>query len=306
MDARFYRDLSRYGPHRSYAPVTRSAARLYCREFATGHYENFSVASLLLPRRLLQHFYNIYAYCRWADDLADETGGGTRSLALLRWWREELLDVYHGRPHHPVMVALQETIEQFKIPSDPFVHLLFAFEQDQLIKRYETMEQVMQYCRWSANPVGHLVLYLCDSYSPRQVELSDYICTGLQLANFWQDVARDHAIGRVYIPQHERVRFGYSEADLHAHRYNDKFVDLMRFLVDHARDLFYRGFPLVDLMPTHVQADIELFLRGGLSILRKIEKLHYNVWRTRPKLSKREKLGLIGRVAWRQVRAWLS
>ncbi len=306
MGSRFHRDLERFGPHRSYAPVTRSAARQYCREFATSHYENFSVASLLLPRRLLQHFYNVYAYCRWADDLGDETGGGTRSLELLRWWRGELQDLYRGRPHHPVMVALRETIDRFRIPATPFARLLFAFEQDQMIKRYKSLEELKLYCRSSANPVGHLVLYLCESYTPARAELSDYICTGLQLTNFWQDVARDYKIGRVYLPEQDRIRFGYSEADLKANRYNDNFANLMRFLVDHARDLFYRGFPLIETMPIDVQADIELFLRGGLSILWKIEKLRYNVWHTRPKLNKQEKLSLIFCAAWRQVRAWIS
>lgn len=301
MEDGFARDLARFGPHRSYAPVSLSVARAFCSKLARTHYENFSVASLLLPRPLLRHFYHIYAYCRWADDLGDETGGGAEALKLLRWWREELLECYGGRPHHPVMVALAETIEQFHIPPDPFLNLLFAFEQDQLIKRYHTFDQLLRYCRYSANPVGHLVLYLCRSFDARRAALSDNICTALQLANFWQDVARDYDIGRVYIPEEDRKRFGYSDDDLQERRYNLNFVDLMRYLVDRTRDLFWRGYPLVELMPDDVQADIELFFRGGLGILHKIEKAQYNVWRRRPVLSKRDKLFLVARVFCQQL-----
>lgn len=301
----FTRDLQRYGPHRSYAPVSRAYARLYCRRLACSHYENFSVASLLLPRRLLRHFHNVYAYCRWADDLADEAGGGSYALGLLRWWRDELLDCYRGRPHHPVMVALQETIQTFDIPPDPFLRLLFAFEQDQLVKRYKSLRQLHEYCRSSANPVGHLVLYLCRSYNTERAYLSDYTCTALQLANFWQDVARDHALGRVYLPEEERLRFGYTEEDLQARRCTTHFADLLRYLVDGTRDMFYRGYPLLEQLPAEVQADIELFLRGGLAILRKIEQCNYNVWRRRPTLNKWEKLTLLAGVSWKRLRTVL-
>jgi phytoene/squalene synthetase len=173
MKNRFARELSRFGPGRSYGAFDLVAARAYCRRLARTHYENFTVASLLLPRRLRQHFHNVYSYCRWADDLADESGGGRAALSLLRWWKQELLQCYEGRPRHPVMVALRETIEHFRIPAQPFLDLLFAFEQDQLIKRYHTYAQMLQYCRFSANPVGHLVLYLCESFSPEATRLSD-------------------------------------------------------------------------------------------------------------------------------------
>src|SRR5262249_27624793 len=161
MAVTFAGELSRYGPDNAYAPVTLAQARSYCKRLALTHYENFSVASLLLPRRLRRHFHNLYAYCRWADDLGDEADVGPAALTLLRWWRRELLRWYQGRPQHPVMVALQETIDKFHIPAQPFLDLLFAFEQDQLIKCYQTFEQLLGYCRYSANPVGRLVLYLC-------------------------------------------------------------------------------------------------------------------------------------------------
>jgi squalene synthase HpnC len=298
----FATHLARFGPDRLEAPVSRAEAQMYCGRLARSHYENFTVASLLLPRRLLRHFHAVYAYCRWADDLADEAGGGARSLDLLRWWREELLRCYDGRPQHPVMVALQPTIRRFAIPSQPFLDLLFAFEQDQLVKRYRTFDQLLDYCRCSANPVGRLVLYLCESFDEGRARLSDHICTGLQLANFWQDVARDFDIGRVYLPREDRVRFGYSDGDLEARRFTPAFAELLRFEVDRTRDLFYHGFPLIERMPADLQTDIELFLKGGLAILRKIEQAGYNVWARRPVLAKWEKVALLAGAIWRRLR----
>ncbi|MFL5242420.1 MAG: squalene synthase HpnC [Gemmataceae bacterium] len=298
----FERDLRRFGPNGRYKRVSVSEARSYCRHLALTHYENFTVASLLLPRRLLRHFHNVYAYCRWADDLADESGGGRRSLALLRWWRSELEQCYAGFPRHPVMVALRETIRQCDIPKKPFLDLLFAFEQDQLVKRYFSYEQLLEYCRYSANPVGHLVLILCGSFDAKRAALADHVCTGLQLANFWQDVARDFVIGRVYLPLEDRQRFGYTENDLNQRRYTPAFAELMRFEIERTRDLFYRGYPLVELMPKGVQGDIELFIRGGLAILSKIEKRHYDVWYERPKLAPWEKALLLGTAVWPRIR----
>lgn len=290
----FRHDLERFGPGRLGPAVGLAEARSYCSRLARTHYENFTVASLLLPRRLLRHFHAVYAYCRWADDLADEVDRGPQALALLRWWRGELLRCYEGRPQHPVMVALQATIRTFRIPPEPFLALLFAFEQDQIVKRYHTFEQLLGYCRNSANPVGHLVLYLVDAYSHEMAALSDHICTALQLTNFWQDVARDFAIGRVYLPEEDRQRFGYSESDLHARRCTPSFIELMRFEIERTRDLFYRGFPLLDRVGPEVRPDIELFIRGGLAILRKIERCRYNVWAARPALAKWEKAALVG------------
>jgi len=298
----FERDLHRFGPEGRYKLITVSEARSYCRHLALTHYENFTVASLLLPRLLLRHFHNVYAYCRWADDLADEAGGGQRSLALLRWWRTELEQCYAGFPRHPVMVALHETIQQFGIPKEPFIDLLFAFEQDQLVKRYLSYEQLLEYCRYSANPVGHLVLYLCGSFDAKRAALADCVCTGLQLANFWQDVARDFGIDRVYLPLDDRRRFGYTETDLNQRRYTPAFAELMHFEVERTRDLFYRGYPLVESTPAEVRGDIELFIRGGLAILSKIERRHYDVWYDRPKLAKWEKALLLGTALWPRFR----
>ena len=302
MSNGFAVELARFGPERSYAPPSRAEAQVYCSRLARTHYENFTVASVLLPRHLIRHFHTVYAYCRWADDLADESGGGPHALSLLRWWREELLSCYDGKPHHPVFVALRDTIERFGIPPQPFLDLLFAFEQDQLVKHYRTFAQLLDYCRCSANPVGRLVLYLCGTFDDDKAALSDHICTALQLANFWQDVARDFDLGRVYLPREDRERFGYSEDDLDARRFTPAFTELMRFEVDRTRDMFYRGMPLIERMPPSMQADIELFLQGGLAILRKIEQGGYNVWARRPTLARWEKGALLAGALWRRVR----
>jgi squalene synthase HpnC len=298
----FLGELSRLGPAGATQEWSLSRARAYCRRLARTHYENFSVASLLLPRRLLPHFHAVYAYCRWGDDLGDETAGGDEALALLHWWRDELLRCYDGRPTHPVMVALRPTIKRFGIPPEPFVDLLRAFERDQHVKRYRTYAELLDYCRCSANPVGRLVLYVCKSHDAERVALSDAICTGLQLANFWQDVARDFTIGRVYLPAEDRAGFGYGDADLQARRFTPAFRELMRFEVERARGLFHQGMPLVARMPRDVQMDIELFIRGGLAILRKIEALDYNVWQTRPALARWDAGLLLGGVVLRRLK----
>ncbi len=305
MQNGFTRELALWGPESGHGACSRERAMAYCKRLATTHYENFSVASLLLPRRLLPHFHAVYAYCRWADDLGDETGGGDRALALLQWWRQEVLRAYDGKPKHPVMIALTETIQRFRIPPEPFLELIHAFEQDQRVKRYETYAQVVDYCRRSANPVGRLVLYLCESFDATKAALADAVCTGLQLANFWQDVSRALDIGRVYLPAEDRRHFGYSDADLEARRFTPEFHALMHFEVQRARELFHQGMPLVPLVPPDVQGDIELFIQGGLGILDKIAANGYDVWRQRPVLTKWEKAGLLGGVVWRRVKGWV-
>jgi squalene synthase HpnC len=298
----FLRELARYGPEQTHAPPTLLEARSYCSRLARTHYENFTVASLLLPRRLLPHFHAVYAYCRWADDLGDETGGGPRALALLRWWRGELLRCYDGKPRHPVLVALRDTIRRFAIPPQPFLDLVLAFEQDQLVKRYRTYDQLLTYCRYSANPVGRLLLYLFRAHNAETGPLSDCICTGLQLANFWQDVARDFEIDRVYLPEEDRRCFDYAEDDLGRRLFTPAFAELMRFEVDRTRRLFERGMPLVGLVPAEVAVDVELFIKGGLAILRKIEQQGYNVWQRRPVLAKWEKAALLTGACLRRLR----
>jgi squalene synthase HpnC len=292
----FARELREWGPESPPgAPGGLSSARAYCARVARTHYENFTVVSALLPRRLVRHFHAVYAYCRWSDDLADETAGGQVALDLLAWWRGELLTCYHGTPRHPVLVALRETIRRFAIPPDPFLNLLVAFEQDQREKRYATFDQLLGYCRNSANPVGHLVLYLFECFDARRAALSDEVCTGLQLANFWQDVSRDLDIGRVYLPEEDRRRFGYTDDDLEARRFTPPFAELMRFEVDRARGFFDRGSALLPLLPRDARVDVDLFIRGGRAILRAVEGIGYDVWKRRPEVSKWEKARLLGR-----------
>ena len=293
MDWVFARELERWGPRSCGGTPTLAAARVYCAHVARTHYENFSVASLFLPRRLIRHFHAVYAYCRWSDDLADETAGGTEALALIDWWRGELLRCYDGEPRHPVMVALRETIRRFSIPPEPFLNLLVAFEQDQRVKRYATFADLLGYCRNSANPVGHLVLHLFECFDARRAALADEVCTGLQLANFWQDVARDHDIGRVYLPAEDRARFGYTEENLAAHRTTPAFRELMRFEVDRARGFFDRGESLLPLLPREARLDVDLFIRGGRAILQSIEEINYDVWSRRPEVTRVQKVKLL-------------
>lgn len=302
MDDGFREHLDRFGPGAQRFPVGPALAHRYCTRLARSHYENFTVASFLLPRKLLRHFHAVYAYCRWADDLADETGGGEGALRLLNWWRGELMRCYEGEASHPVFVALRDTIRSFDIPPEPFLDLVDAFERDQRVKHYQTFAQLRDYCRRSANPVGRLVLYLAQCFDDKRAALSDCICTALQLANFWQDVARDYAIGRAYLPEEDRRKFGYSDADLQAQRFTPQFAELMRFEVDRTRDLFYKGWPLIGMVPAPVQADVELFVQGGLAVLRKIEAHGYNVWMRRPALAKWEKGALLAGALWKRIR----
>lgn len=295
MDWDFALELEKFGP-RSPRTIVRglSHARSYCARVARSHYENFTVASVLLPRKLLPHFHAVYAYCRWADDLADETAGGAEALALLDWWRNELTAAYDGEPRHPVMIALRETVRRFGIPRKPFLDLLVAFEQDQRTKSYATFAELLAYCRNSANPVGRLVLHLFECFDEERGRLSDEVCTGLQLANFWQDVARDHAIGRVYLPEEDRRRFGYRDEDLHARQFTQAFRDLLEFEVERTRGYFKRGSALLPLVPKSVRIDVDLFIRGGEAILNAIEGIGYDVWTQRPHVSKWRKARLLG------------
>ena len=294
----FSNDLQLYGPEATLPkPLSARNGRKYCRRLARRHYENFTVASLLLPWGLRQHFYNIYAYCRWADDLADEVHDPVRSRALLDWWEKLLRECYDGKASHPVFLALADTIARFKIPQDPFIDLLVAFRQDQSQRRYEDLGKLLQYCRYSANPVGRLVLYLGKCHTPDRTALSDSICTGLQLANFWQDVARDWENGRVYIPQADCRRFAYDEAMFERRECNDAFRRLMKAEVDLAESHLRQGLPLVRLMPDALKLDVYLFIQGGLTILRAIRRQNYDVWSSRPAISKGEKLRILA-VCW--------
>src|SRR5450755_3320339 len=282
------------------APSQREA-QSYCERLARSHYENFSVASWFLPKHLRQHFFNVYAYCRISDDLGDETGDSAASLLLLDQWQTQLNACYDGHPRHPVFVALAETVRTFQIPKYEFSDLLTAFRQDQRIGRYEAFSDLLGYCHYSANPVGHLVLYLCGYSDIERQTLSDYTCTALQLANFWQDVTADFAKGRIYLPLEDLLRFGVGEEDIRIGNNTPAFRELMKFEVQRAREWFAQGVPLVARVDRALATDIELFSRGGIEILNAIERQDYAVLGNRPSISKSRKLSLVARAALGKV-----
>ena len=272
---------------------TLDGARAWCKRLAESHYENFHVASWFLPKALRPHFHSIYAYCRVSDDLGDEVGDSSVALALLDLWGRELDACYEGRARHPVFVALAETIRACGIPKEPFADLLTAFRQDQTVTRYASVQDVLGYCRYSANPVGRLVLYACDEASEEKFRLSDATCSALQLANFWQDVRSDSsARGRVYLPQDDMRRFGVSNETIAHGIATPEFRALLKFEVDYARGLFEEGLPLIGMVNRDLALDLDLFSRGGLEILRAIERRDYDVLSARPAIAKSTKLQL--------------
>jgi squalene synthase HpnC len=272
-----------------------AVAQEYARWLATHHYENFNVVSWLLPKDLHQHFYNLYAYCRWADDLGDEIPQKERALELLDWWERELNDCYNGRPSHPVFVALRETVIAKNIPKQLFADVLRAFRQDQNVKRYPTWDSMVGYCVYSANPVGRLVLYLCGYRDEERQAMSDATCTALQLANFWQDVSRDLEKGRIYIPLDIAASHGLIESDIVARRFDKRYVSLMRDLIARTRLLFARGAPLAKMVSGRLSVDLEMFSRGGVAVLDAIESMGYDTLHQRPAIGKAKQVGLLGR-----------
>src|SRR6185437_9624182 len=272
-------------------------AQRYTRWLATHHYENFSVVSWLLPRHLHQHFYNIYSYCRWSDDLGDEVPDRARALQLLDAWENDLRRIYQpgSSQSHPVLIALRETVRAKDIPIKPFSDLLRAFRQDQTVQRYATWESVLDYCVYSANPVGRLVLYLCGYRDAERQRLSDYTCTALQLTNFWQDVSRDLEKGRIYIPLNALAEHNLTDTDIVERRFDARYAALMEELISRTREMFLGGLPLIKIVDGPLRTDIELFSRGGLAVLDAIEAVGYNTLEHRPALTKSTKLRLLTR-----------
>ena len=229
-------------------------------------------------------------------------GDTAASLQLLEQWETELNACYEGNPRHPVFVALAETVRKFEIPKHEFVDLLTAFRQDQSVSRYETFNDLLGYCKYSANPVGHLVLYLCGYRDPERQQLSDYTCTALQLANFWQDVSADFAKGRIYLPLEDLRRFGVSENVIRDRENTSAFREMIKFEVERAREWFRQGLPLSAKVSRELAIDIELFSRGGQEILNAIERQNYAVLGRRPVISKTRKLALVARAALGKLR----
>lgn len=305
-------------------PPSLDEARAYLRRLATGHYENFSVLSRLVPPALRDDFAAVYGFCRWSDDLADETGaaGESReaSKRLLQWWRSELEGCFRfargeadEAPRHPVFVALAPTIREKELSADPFHHLIDAFAQDQTKTRYETWDEVAGYCKGSADPVGRIVLALAghDGSKPgddERLAMSDATCTALQLTNHWQDVRRDLLErDRVYLP---RAETGLSAEDLRAmlDRADDpearvRYIRAVRPLVERTRALFRQGRPLPRTLDRRMRPVVWLFGAGGEAVLTRIERIGCATLWERPRLSKAAKLWLIGRAAARAALA---
>ena len=278
--------------------MTEAEAFAYCKQLAQSHYENFHVASFFLPKSLRQPFHIVYAYCRCSDDISDEHDGSpeARKTALrhLDDWQRQLDQCFDRTPPnastHPVFIALRSLIQQYALPKESFADLLVAFRQDQTTQYYATLDELLHYCRYSANPVGRIVLHLAGTPLPEQLVWSDSICTALQLTNFWQDVRRDKAIGRCYIPQDVADKFRVDLTDLHD---SPEFRRMMQELVADARDRFQAGTPLIESAPKILRRDISLFVRGGLAILDAIERIQFNVLEQRPALSSWAKLRLL-------------
>jgi len=281
-------------------------AQAYTRWLAGHHYENFNVASWLLPKELRQHFYNLYAYCRWADDLGDEIPVGERAQELLDWWEGELNGCYEGRPSHPVFVALRETIVAKDVPKQPFADLLKAFRQDQVVKRYPTWDAVLDYCVYSANPVGRLVLYLCGYRDEERQRLSDSTCTALQLANFWQDVVEDAERGRRYVPADAMLRYGVDEGQIEGRVFTPEFRSMMQDLVARTREMLLEGGAISGHVDRELAVTLDLFRKGGEAILNGIAAENFDVLRGRPVVSKARKARLLMEALVGKLRAGMS
>ncbi len=300
--------LDVYGPDHC-RTLSVEDARRWCRRLASHWYENFSVLSSLVPKALRDDFSALYAFCRWADDLGDEVQSPDRALELLQWWRRELEQCFSGEPRHPVFIALAPTIERHDLPIKPFDDLIRAFEQDQTVTRYDTWDQVLGYCRLSADPVGRLVLMITgEPRTDELFQLSDAICTGLQLTNHWQDVRRDVLDrDRIYIPRElieiENFEQRLRETARQGHAPDQEFFGqsrgVIRACVDKTWPLFEKGAGLLPKLGPASRPFVRLFLDGGTHVLRSIEAWNYETVLFRPRLGACRKLMLI-------ARAWLA
>jgi squalene synthase HpnC len=302
MHSAFSHHLHCYGPGTSPPSMSLSEARSYCRRWVPSRCHDLFLASRCFPRPLAHHLQPITAFFRWTQGLGDETGGGAKALSHLRWWREELLALYEGKARHPVMIALQSTVDEFHIPAQPFLDLIYAKEQDQLVKRYRTFEQLWHYCGYAAHPIGHLVLYVLGACATDTVRRANDLCTGLQLTYLWQNLRHDNEQDRVYLPEEDRRLFGYADEDLHAMRPTPEFQALMQLEIERARDYLYRGLPLLDQLPLVVQPAVKLLVDSGLSLLDQITLVGYDTWNHRPTLTFRQGTTLLLQTLWQRWR----
>lgn len=309
-------DLAAWGPQGLARCNSLEEAQRYCRQLATGHYENFSVASWLLPKSLRQDFSNIYAFCRWSDDLGDEaTGDAAHRLRLLDWWREEFLRSSDRPSGHPVLLACRKTMDEHRLSTQPFLDLVEAFQQDQTQTTYATQEELDQYCARSANPVGRILLELADVRSPECLQWSDHLCTGLQLTNFCQDVSRDAEKGRIYLPRDwwssprktspmladpsetievDQTQWLDRRVSPHKQRLLERWTGVARYHL-------LAGTPLLDHVPRWLQRDLAMFQAGGLAVLDKIAGQQFDVWTERPKLSKLQHAAIVAHHSFRPM-----
>ena len=285
---------------KSAGAVEDAYAYAYCQQLAESHYENFPVGSLLVPKALRKHVYSIYAFARTADDFADEgyeTGelSEAQRLAALNDWQQKLERCFAGEADHPVFIALAATVKELNLPRSLLSDLLSAFKQDVVKRRYANFDEVLDYCTRSANPVGRLILLLFGYRDERLHQLSDHICTALQLANFWQDVSVDIRKDRIYLPQEEMQQFGVTVEDLREQRFSPQFVDLLKFQVERTWQLFYKGRELPELVSGRLKYELRLTWFGGTNILKQIEALQYDTLNQRPTNSTFDNLRLLAR-----------
>lgn len=271
-------------------------AQAWCKTLATTHYENFHVATFFLPAALRPHFHSVYAFCRTSDDLGDEVADKATATRLLAAWRGMLHECFTQpeRSRHPVFVALQPTIAARTLPIEPFDDLISAFEQDQVYTHHESLATLEHYSRYSANPVGRLVLLVSGYRLEELMQLSDEICTGLQLANFYQDVVEDRERGRRYIPADAMRRFGVSDEQLIARHFDSNVRAMMEFLVCDARARLLRGQHITGLVSRDLASTLQLFINGGLAILDAIAAQDFDTLRARPVVTKGAKVRLLG------------
>ena len=270
-----------------------------CRNLAGKSYENFNVGSRFIKASLRPHFYSVYAFCRLVDDLGDEVNEDR--LELLDRWEHELMLCYEGAPNLVWFQALKPTIEEFAIPPEPFLRLIEANRRDQRDKRYPDYQALVEYCTYSATPVGHLVLYLYGYFSEQMAELSDHTCIALQLANFWQDVWRDFEKGRIYIPESDMSAFDVDVSTIRDRKPTPEYRQLIKFQVERTRDLFRNGYGLYAHLERDFRLEFSAITAGGLSVLDAIEQLDYDTLTVRPTVARAKKVRIMLNIVARKL-----